>query len=104
MKQRWFLRVVAVAAFITLCLCLVPARLPISFRRDLFANDVHTPFDSWNSNTHRLSLPELRKLVKGKKGYYVRDWSVGLGWNNVRRFTSRMTASTDSLALVTIHH
>ncbi|GJJ13799.1 hypothetical protein Clacol_008056 [Clathrus columnatus] len=32
----------------------------------------------------RLSLEELKTLVSGKKGYYVRDWSVGLGWNNMK--------------------
>lgn len=29
-------------------------------------------------------LEFLRGMVAKTKGYYVRDWSLGLGWNNVR--------------------
>ena len=29
-------------------------------------------------------LEYLRNMVSKTKGYYVRDWSLGLGWNNVR--------------------
>lgn len=31
-----------------------------------------------------LSPDELREMVAGTNGYLVRDWSLGLGWNNVR--------------------
>jgi hypothetical protein len=31
-----------------------------------------------------LGLEELRDLVAQTKGYFVRDYSLGLGWNNVR--------------------
>lgn len=41
------------------------------------------PQVSWTEQTRRLSTPELRYLIAGTNGYYVRDWSVGLGWNNV---------------------
>ncbi|EJT97837.1 hypothetical protein DACRYDRAFT_24792 [Dacryopinax primogenitus] len=33
---------------------------------------------------HEWTMEELREMVKGTKGYYVRDWSLGLGWNNMR--------------------
>ncbi|GJJ13806.1 hypothetical protein Clacol_008063 [Clathrus columnatus] len=35
-------------------------------------------------DSDKLSLEQLRELVAGKNGYYVRDWSVGLGWNNMK--------------------
>jgi hypothetical protein len=31
-----------------------------------------------------LDLEELRVIVAKTKGYFVRDYSLGLGWNNVR--------------------
>jgi len=31
-----------------------------------------------------LDLEEIRDLVAKTKGYFVRDYSLGLGWNNVR--------------------
>ncbi|KAF8516366.1 hypothetical protein JB92DRAFT_3082720 [Gautieria morchelliformis] len=46
-------------------------------------HDHHHP-DAWTEQTWRLSVPELKALVAGTEGYYVRDWSVGLGWNNLR--------------------
>lgn len=30
------------------------------------------------------TMDRIRKMVEGTKGYYVRDYSLGLGWNNVR--------------------
>jgi len=30
------------------------------------------------------NLDELREMIATTKGYYVRDWSLGLGWNNMR--------------------
>lgn len=39
---------------------------------------------SWSADSDKLTLEELEKYVAGKSGYYVRDWSLGLGWNNVR--------------------
>jgi hypothetical protein len=38
---------------------------------------------AWTEKTWRMSPPELRGMIAGTNGYYVRDWSVGLGWNNV---------------------
>ena len=43
------------------------------------------------SNPHNLqweplperSVAQLRDLVATTKGFYARDWSLGLGWNNV---------------------
>lgn len=35
----------------------------------------------WQANDK--SLNELRDMVAKTKGYYGRDWSLGLGWNNV---------------------
>lgn len=32
------------------------------------------------------SMDKIRKMVEGTKGYYVRDYSLGLGWNNVGYF------------------
>ncbi|TFY76959.1 hypothetical protein EWM64_g7055 [Hericium alpestre] len=34
--------------------------------------------------SEELSLEELRDLAKGTNGFFVRDFSLGLGWNNVR--------------------
>lgn len=34
------------------------------------------------------TLEKIRTMVEGTKGYYVRDYSLGLGWNNVRVFLS----------------
>ncbi|KAG9314347.1 hypothetical protein JVU11DRAFT_5139 [Chiua virens] len=31
-----------------------------------------------------LSTEELRAMISQTKGFYTRDWSLGLGWNNVR--------------------
>ncbi|KAF8320288.1 hypothetical protein DL93DRAFT_2073797 [Clavulina sp. PMI_390] len=30
------------------------------------------------------TMDKIRTMVEGTKGYYVRDWSLGLGWNNMR--------------------
>lgn len=37
-------------------------------------------------NEDEWSLDRVREMVAGTKGYYVRDYSLGLGWNNVRIF------------------
>lgn len=34
------------------------------------------------------TLDELKDMVKSTNGYFVRDWSLGLGWNNVRKIHS----------------
>jgi hypothetical protein len=37
-------------------------------------------------NSHGIlekDLTELREMVDRTNGYYARDWSLGLGWNNV---------------------
>lgn len=34
------------------------------------------------------TMDRIRKMVEGTKGYYVRDYSLGLGWNNVRLRTT----------------
>lgn len=31
-----------------------------------------------------LSIEQLREIVAPTKGFWVRDWSLNLGWNNVR--------------------
>jgi hypothetical protein len=36
-----------------------------------------------NHNDDSLHLEELRDLVAKTTGYFVRDYSLGLGWNNV---------------------
>lgn len=33
---------------------------------------------------HHLELEDLHKMVSRTKGFFVRDWSLHLGWNNVR--------------------
>jgi hypothetical protein len=35
-----------------------------------------------------LSTLQLQALVKGTRGYYARDYSLGLGWNNVWTLTN----------------
>jgi hypothetical protein len=37
-----------------------------------------------NHDDDHLDLEELRDLVAQTKGFFVRDYSLGLGWNNVR--------------------
>lgn len=38
---------------------------------------------SFNSESDVLSLEELHSLVSETNGFYARDWSLWLGWNNV---------------------
>ena len=38
-----------------------------------------------NGTGEDLSLEELRKVVSQSKGYWARDYSLNLGWNNVSR-------------------
>ena len=33
-----------------------------------------------------LSMEEIKAMVSQTKGFYTRDYSLGLGWNNVRTF------------------
>ncbi|KAG8806486.1 hypothetical protein FRC17_004968, partial [Serendipita sp. 399] len=43
------------------------------------------PFPSLTTNgLLELSLDELKAMVDSTNGYFVRDWSLGLGWNNMR--------------------
>lgn len=35
------------------------------------------------------TMDRIRKMVEGTNGYYVRDYSLGLGWNNVCLCTSK---------------
>lgn len=37
-----------------------------------------------------LSVNEIEDMVSKTNGFYVRDWSLGLGWNNVRLETIRL--------------
>lgn len=39
-------------------------------------------------------LERVRKMVAKTKGYYARDYSLGLGWNNVRHLTGYSRASS----------
>lgn len=41
---------------------------------------VHRP----PADPERLSVEELMQLVSTTEGYFTRDWSLGLGWNNMR--------------------
>lgn len=44
---------------------------------------VPLPFDLAHDGLLDMSLDELREMVSKTNGYFVRDWSLGLGWNNV---------------------
>ncbi|KAF8575349.1 hypothetical protein K439DRAFT_1370155 [Ramaria rubella] len=48
------------------------------------SSDEDPDHHAWTQHTAHLSISELKALVSGTNGYYVRDWSVGLGWNNLR--------------------
>ncbi|KAI0068212.1 hypothetical protein BV25DRAFT_1818597 [Artomyces pyxidatus] len=49
------------------------------------ASSVPTLYDPQpHRESEELSLDELKVLVSRTKGYFVRDFSLGLGWNNVR--------------------
>lgn len=53
------------------------------FDHILSANAVDMQFDT-NNGLLDLSKNELLDMVSRTRGYYARDWSLGLGWNNVR--------------------
>ncbi|KIJ17149.1 hypothetical protein PAXINDRAFT_167928, partial [Paxillus involutus ATCC 200175] len=40
--------------------------------------------DSLLLDNNELSLEALQSIVAGTRGYYARDYSMGLGWNNMR--------------------
>lgn len=42
------------------------------------------PTPTHKKDDGELSVEQLREIVAPTKGYYVRDWSLHLGWNNVR--------------------
>ena len=44
----------------------------------------------------RWSLGALRDMVSRTKGYYARDYSIWLGWNNVRAQPPTLTSSDPS--------
>lgn len=50
-----------------------------------------------------LDLEDLRDLVARTKGYLVRDYSLGLGWNNVRSNISAVRRSLNRI-LGSVHH
>jgi hypothetical protein len=37
------------------------------------------------------SVAQLRDLVATTKGFYARDWSLGLGWNNVGHYPEEVS-------------
>lgn len=41
------------------------------------------PVHQQPADPERLSVEELVQLVSTTEGYFTRDWSLGLGWNNV---------------------
>ncbi|VDB91195.1 unnamed protein product [Peniophora sp. CBMAI 1063] len=51
-----------------------PAPKPVSFA---------DPVD-YLTDYHHLELDELHDMVSRTKGFFVRDWSLHLGWNNMR--------------------
>lgn len=42
------------------------------------------PSPSTDQDNDQLTIEELREIVAQTKGFWVRDWSLHLGWNNVR--------------------
>lgn len=58
-----------------------PARIVREkYIRPGFGNYIDEDENRWSS------LGELARMVGMTKGFYVRDWSLWLGWNNVRLF------------------
>lgn len=55
-------------------------------------------------HSDHLELDELRDLVGQTKGFLTRDYSLGLGWNNVNLSPSEFDAVTQSLYAGSIHH
>lgn len=54
-----------------------------SYEDIVHANTVDLQFDK-GDGLLELSPNELQEMVSRTKGYLARDWSLGLGWNNVR--------------------
>lgn len=44
--------------------------------------------------SHTFTLDDIRRTVEGTKGFLTRDYSLGLGWNNVRLLPSVYACST----------
>lgn len=44
--------------------------------------------------SHTFTLDDIQRMVKGTKGFLTRDYSLGLGWNNVRLVPSVSAFST----------
>jgi hypothetical protein len=60
--------------------------------------------DSLLLDNNELSLEALQSIVAGTRGYYARDYSMGLGWNNVSYFQFRAPFSGAYLRPDAIHH
>ena len=55
-----------------------------------FANPVE-----YITDYHHLELEALHEMVGRTKGFFVRDWSLHLGWNNVRHLPIRPWPKSD---------
>ncbi|THH21521.1 hypothetical protein EW146_g25 [Bondarzewia mesenterica] len=48
------------------------------------ASEIAIPLVPPQPQSDELDLEELRDMVSGTKGFFARDYSLGLGWNNMR--------------------
>ena len=61
-------------------------------------------FSASAEHPSHLRINQLQALVNKTKGYYARDYSLGLGWNNVGVSTSLVTRLTPTLPAGTIYY
>ena len=51
-----------------------------------------------------LSLEQIRDIVAPTRGFFSRDYSLGLGWNNVSRVCWHYISSTNNLVTGAVYH
>jgi hypothetical protein len=51
----------------------------------LLTSDTRLKPEAPDIDYHELSLEEMTEMIGRTRGYFARDWSLPLGWNNVRR-------------------
>ena len=64
------------------------------------SNPFTAPTLQGNPELDQLSLEEIRDMVAGTKGFFSRDYSLGLGWNNVS-LTTAATSPHDVILIRT---
>lgn len=75
--------VLAVLAGIFVCLVLLSFRHRPEYHDSTDISSIFTSPNIVLSDSDNLSLNQLRDIVARSKGYWARDYSLNLGWNNV---------------------